>query len=183
MLCESLADQIYMVGASFLQCNFREVNMEISNIKTWSDKTENGTPIVEQGKETNKEIFLEMLVGQMTNQDPFNPQDPTQYITQLAQFSSLEQMMSMNEGIEHLVQVNQGALINSALSTSSALIGKEVQVSTSNDKGENINYSGVLKSISVKDGNVFLEVKLNETGEIKEFPYSSLIKVKEATDN
>lgn len=157
--------------------------MEVSSIKTWSDKTENGTTIVQQGQETNKEIFLEMLVGQMTNQDPFNPQDPTQYITQLAQFSSLEQMMSMNEGIEYLVEVNQGALVNSALSTSSALIGKEIEVSTSNDKGENINYSGVLKSVSIKDGNVFLEVKLNDTGEMKEFSYSSLIKVKEATEN
>ena len=56
--------------------------MEISNIKSATyGKTENGTPIVEAGKETDKDIFLKMLVGQMANQDPFNPQDPTQYIS------------------------------------------------------------------------------------------------------
>lgn len=157
--------------------------MEVSNVRTWSDKTENGTPIVQPGKETNKDIFLQMLVGQMTNQDPFNPQDPTQYITQLAQFSSLEQMMAMNEGIEYLVGINNGVLVNSALSTSSALIGKEVELCVPNDKGEIEDFSGTLKSVSIKDGTVYLEVELSDTGEIKEFPYSSLVKVKDTTTN
>lgn len=100
--------------------------MEISNIKsTMYGKTENGTPIVEAGKETDKDIFLKMLVGQMANQDPFNPQDPTQYITQLAQFSSLEQMMTLNDSMEYLIGVNNGVLVNSALQTASSLIGKK----------------------------------------------------------
>lgn len=158
--------------------------MEISNVRSWSDKTENGTPIVQPGKETNKDIFLQMLVGQMTNQDPFNPQDPTQYITQLAQFTTLEQMMEMNEGIEYLAGINNGVLINSALSTSSALIGKEVElcVPDEENKGETKSYSGTLKSVSIKDGTVYLEVELSDTGEIKEFPYSSLVKVKDNTE-
>ncbi len=153
--------------------------MEISSVRSWSDKTENGTPIVEPGKETNKDIFLQMLVGQMTNQDPFNPQDPTQYITQLAQFSTLEQMMAMNDGIEYLVGINNGVLVNSALATSSALIGKDIELCVPDDKGEVVDYSGTLKSVSIKDGTVYLEVKLSDTGEIKEFPYSSLVKVKD----
>lgn len=157
--------------------------MEISNVRSWSDKTDNGTPIVQPGKETNKDIFLQMLVGQMTNQDPFNPQDPTQYITQLAQFSTLEQMMAMNEGIEYLVGVNEVVLLNTVLSTASDFIGKEVDVCSKDDKGELVDYSGTLKSVSVKDGNVYLEVELSETGEIKEFPYSSLVKVKDTITN
>lgn len=157
--------------------------MEISNVRTWTDKTENGTPIVQPGKETNKDIFLQMLVGQMTNQDPFNPQDPTQYITQLAQFSSLEQMMAMNEGIEYLAGINNGMLINSALSTSSALIGKEVDLCVPDDKGEIEDYTGTLQSVSIKDGTVYLEVKLSDTGEVKEFPYSSLVKVKDKVES
>ena len=53
------------------------------------NKTENGTTIIEPGKETDKDLFLKLLVAQMKNQDPFNAQDPTQYVTQLAQFLSL----------------------------------------------------------------------------------------------
>ena len=157
--------------------------MEVNNVRSWSDKTDNGTPIVQPGKETNKDIFLQMLAGQMTNQDPFNPQDPTQYITQLAQFSTLEQMMAMNEGLEYLAAVNNGILVNSALSASSALIGKEVELCVPEDKGETKNYSGTLKSVSIKDGTVYLQVKLSDTGELKEFPYSSLVKVKDNTES
>lgn len=154
--------------------------MEISNIKsTMYGKTENGTPIVEAGKETDKDIFLKMLVGQMANQDPFNPQDPTQYITQLAQFSSLEQMMTLNDSMEYLIGVNNGVLVNSALQTASSLIGKNVEVSSLDKDGKYQDYSGKVQSVAVKDGTVVLELKL-ENGEVKEFEYSELVKVNES---
>lgn len=154
--------------------------MEISNIKsTTYGKTENGTPIVEAGKETDKDIFLKMLVGQMANQDPFNPQDPTQYITQLAQFSSLEQMMTLNDSMEYLIGVNNGVLVNSALQTASSLIGKNVEVSSLDGDGKYQDYSGKVQSVAVKDGTVVLELKL-ENGEVKEFEYSELVKVNES---
>ncbi|MDO7204874.1 flagellar hook capping FlgD N-terminal domain-containing protein [Paraclostridium bifermentans] len=98
----------------------------VANTKS-SDKTENGTQIVMPGEETNKDLFLKLLVAQMSNQDPLNPQDPTQYVTQLAQFSSLEQMQSLNEGMEYLVGLTNGVLVNSAMSTASALIGKRIE--------------------------------------------------------
>ena len=55
------------------------------------NKTENGTTIVSGNDNSDKDLFLKLLVAQMKNQDPFNSQDPTQYITQLAQFNMLEQ--------------------------------------------------------------------------------------------
>lgn len=143
------------------------------------NKTENGTPIVEQGQDINKDVFLKMLVAQMTNQDPFNPQDPTQYITQLSQFSSLEQMMALNDSMEYLIGINNGVLVNSAVETASSLIGKDVQLSVPDKSdGECKDYSGTVKSATIKEGVVYLEVKL-ETGEIKEFEYSTLVKVTE----
>lgn len=153
--------------------------MDISNIQsTRYGKTENGTQIVEAGKETDKDIFLKMLVGQMANQDPFNPQDPTQYITQLAQFSTLEQMMALNDSMDYLIGVNNGVLVNSALQTASSLIGKNVEVSTLGEDGKYQDYSGKVQSVAVKDGTVVLELKL-ENGEVKEFEYSELVKVNE----
>ena len=47
----------------------------------------------------NEQTFLQMFVAQLQNQDPLNPADGTQFITQLAQFSSLEQLISINQGI------------------------------------------------------------------------------------
>jgi flagellar basal-body rod modification protein FlgD len=50
-------------------------------------------------KLANEQTFLQLFVAQLQNQDPLNPADGTQFITQLAQFSSLEQLMAINQGI------------------------------------------------------------------------------------
>lgn len=44
--------------------------------------------------------FLTLLVAQLENQDPFDPQDPTEFTGQLAQFSMLEQLVTMRQLIE-----------------------------------------------------------------------------------
>ena len=45
----------------------------------------------------NADTFLTLLVAQLKNQDPLNPQDGTQFVAQLAQFNSLEQLISINQ--------------------------------------------------------------------------------------
>lgn len=140
-------------------------------------KTENGTYIYDSATKTDKNLFLKMLVAQMTNQDPFNTQDPSQYITQLAQFNSLEQMMQLNDSMEYLVNLNNAMLVNNAMGSAASLIGKNVEVSIGNEVGEYENFTGQVKSASIKDGVVCLELELSDTGEIKEVEYSSLVKV------
>jgi flagellar basal-body rod modification protein FlgD len=46
--------------------------------------------------------FLTLLVSELKNQDPTQPTDPNQYITQLAQVNSLQQLISINQGISTL---------------------------------------------------------------------------------
>lgn len=47
----------------------------------------------------NKDTFLQLLVAQIRNQNPLAPQDGTQFLSQLAQFSSLEQFMAMRKDL------------------------------------------------------------------------------------
>lgn len=50
-----------------------------------------------------EQTFLKLLVAQVQNQDPMDPNaDPTQYVTQLAQFSSLEQLTQMRSDLDTL---------------------------------------------------------------------------------
>ena len=56
----------------------------------------------------NENTFLKLLVAQIQNQDPLQPTDSIQFVTQLAQFSSLEQLVSINKGIKALDQSAPG---------------------------------------------------------------------------
>lgn len=55
-----------------------------------------------QKSPVNRETFLQLLVTQIKNQNPLNPADGVQFLTQLAQFSELEQMMEIRNEISAL---------------------------------------------------------------------------------
>ncbi|WP_195937904.1 flagellar hook assembly protein FlgD [Romboutsia sp. 1001713B170131_170501_G6] len=151
-----------------------------------SQKTENNTPIIMPGEENNKELFLKMLVAQMQNQDPFNPQDPTQYVTQLSQFTMLEQTMTLNHNMEQMMGMTSGLLTNSALNSATSLIGKEVEMnetklneSSNNTKSENKTIKGMVEGVHIKDGTVYMDIKDKDTGEVASIEYAALIKINE----
>lgn len=72
-----------------------------------------------------KDAFLKLLVTQLQHQDPLNPLDDKEFIAQLAQFSSLEQMNNISEGINSLVTKTGQQDMLSAVN----YIGKEVTAS------------------------------------------------------
>ena len=80
--------------------------------------------------------FLKLLITQLSNQDPTSPMEDTQFISQMAQFSSLEQMTNMNESFNKLA-----AMINSSQATNT--LGKTVEV----DVGDS-NMQGVVEATS-----------------------------------
>jgi flagellar basal-body rod modification protein FlgD len=50
----------------------------------------------------NEQTFLQLLVAQLKNQDPSNPMDGTQFVTQLAEFSQLEQQLAMRQDLDKI---------------------------------------------------------------------------------
>ena len=54
--------------------------------------------------ELGKDEFMKILMAQLQHQDPLSPMDDREFISQMAQFSSLEQMMNMTSSIDMLVQ-------------------------------------------------------------------------------
>jgi flagellar basal-body rod modification protein FlgD len=105
-------------------------------------------------KETSmgKEDFLTLLVAQLQNQDPLNPDDPTEFTAQLAQFSSLEQLFTLNESMENLVASNAASESLSALST----LGKEVTY-----LGDTFNYEGFPVEVGYQLDGIATEVTLS----------------------
>ena len=68
--------------------------------------TDNNNGFVTPGAQTlGQTDFLRLLVAQLNNQDPMNPVESTEFVTQLAQFSSLEQLISIRQATETLLQL------------------------------------------------------------------------------
>ncbi len=91
------------------------------------------------------QTFLKLLVAQMKNQDPTKPMDATQQVTQLAQFSSVEQAVQMNAKLEQL-------LASSSLSQADGIIGRTV---TSPDG----KVSGVVESVRIYSDGMVAKLK------------------------
>ncbi|MFJ8266379.1 flagellar hook assembly protein FlgD [Peribacillus asahii] len=74
------------------------------------------------GDNLGKDDFLKLLITQLQNQDPSSPMDNSQFISQMAQFSTLEQMVNIGSKIDGLVEIKtQDSLLNY-----SSFVGKEV---------------------------------------------------------
>lgn len=94
------------------------------------------------------ETFLKLLVAQLKYQDPMNPQTDTQFIGQLAQMTSLEQMQDLNSSFSSVKAYN--------------LVGKLANaVVTDADTGEKKNISGVIDSIVNKSGAYYAVIGKN----------------------
>ncbi len=73
---------------------------------------------------TTKDEFLRMLVTQLENQDPLQPQDASEFANQMTQFGILEQMFNMNESMESMIGSAEASLRMSAMQ----YVGKDVLV-------------------------------------------------------
>ena len=83
------------------------------------------------GGDLGRDEFLKLLVTQLRHQDPLSPMDATQFVSQLAQFSTLEQMVQLNAHIE--LQAQSNALMNLSINTALAasLVGRKVMAAGS----------------------------------------------------
>lgn len=129
--------------------------------------TDRGTKIVKKN-EIDKNTFLRILTAQLQNQDPFNAKDGTEYVSQLAQFASMEQITNLN----------------STMTASSAygLVGKTVAFNSYDMYGH--QYGGVVQDVIRQGDNIKLEVDVLENGKYvpKEFDLKDVSDVINAPD-
>jgi flagellar basal-body rod modification protein FlgD len=70
--------------------------MPVDPLAPTTSTSTSATPGTGQGQILGKDDFLKLLIGQMQNQDPMNPSDPSQEMGQLTQFSILEQLTNLS---------------------------------------------------------------------------------------
>jgi flagellar basal-body rod modification protein FlgD len=97
-----------------------------------------------------KDDFLKILITQLQNQDPLQPMQDKDFIAQMAQFSSLEQMTNVATALDKLPQM---------LGFASSLIGKTISWISTDAADNGAEKSGVVDSIVVKNGQQYAVVK------------------------
>ncbi|MGD9568628.1 MAG: flagellar hook assembly protein FlgD [Sedimentibacter sp.] len=120
----------------------------INDIKAKSDK-----------EALDMQDFLNLLVAEMTNQDAMNPMDNTEFIAQMAQFSSLQAMNDLTE--------------MSMQGQATSLIGKNVVVAKYNAQGQLEVQEGLVQRVTIHSGETKLYV--NDL----EYDYSNVMEVKQ----
>ena len=99
---------------------------------TASSSTISGSATTRQpGGALGKDEFLKILVTQLRNQDPLSPMDSSQFASQLAQFSSLEQLIQLNEGLATQTAASASSTMAINTSLGASLIGRTVLASGS----------------------------------------------------
>ena len=92
----------------------------------------------------DKDAFLQLLVAQMRYQDPLEPTSNTEFISQYAQFSQVEQLQNMAGSMD--------------LQRASSLVGQHVRVKTTNSSGDTNYEEGKVDYVAYENGKAYLSI-------------------------
>lgn len=124
------------------------MSTEVSGVQSAAASSATASALSGSGTSVNMETFLKLLVAQLQYQDPLNPQSDTEFVSQLAQMTSLEQMQDLNSAFSSVKAYN--------------LVGKLANaVVTDADTGESKNVCGTIDSIVNKSGTYYAVIGSN----------------------
>lgn len=106
--------------------------------------TQNTTSNSQASSSLDKDAFLQLLVTQMKYQDPLEPTDNTEYVSQLATFSELEEMENFNS--------------NSSITRATSLVGQYVTVNVTGATGETTLKGGKVDYVAIENGKAYLNI-------------------------
>ena len=130
------------------------------------------TPAVNQGDATDQfglsfESLLQIVLTQLTFQDPLEPMDNFEFVSQLAQFSQIQLSQTANDNLELLVSAQ-------TTSQASTLLGRTVDVSAGAT-----TLSGVVTAVAFDDGAPRITVETANGQTISGLPLANITQIRE----
>lgn len=117
-------------------------------VDTGAESNSSSSTSKKSGGSLDKDAFLQLLVAQMKYQDPLEPTDNTEYISQLATFSQLEETQNMQASLQEM--------------EANSLVGKQVVLRvTSSATGETSDVTGTVDSVIHENNKTYLMVNNN----------------------
>lgn len=123
--------------------NVENGKVETTYTETYQKENTKGTSAL------GKDAFLQLLVAQLQHQDPLAPQDNSEFVAQLAQFSSLEELQNLTSSMNNSQALN--------------LVGKYVIVEVGKSEGisETTTVAGYVDYVQMVDGKAMLSINDN----------------------
>ena len=141
------------------------VSTEITNLQNQTAFTQSNTTDRKTSSKNDSSMFLNLMLQQLKNQDPTQPTDNTEWLSQLAQYSSLEQMTQMNTGLtncmNYISAMYKDMSMNAEITQTLSMVGKEVTITIpdKNDSSKTTEITGKVTEANFKDGTG--KVKVN----------------------
>ncbi|MBR2207953.1 MAG: flagellar hook assembly protein FlgD [Synergistaceae bacterium] len=119
-------------------------NLSVTNPTTTSTSTASAVTTA-TNNELGKDAFLKLLIAELSNQDPTNPVEDREFISQMATFSTLEEMQNMNSTLTTMADANKFSAVS--------YIGKAVAFT--NDEGKQV--PALVNAIWFENGKTILD--------------------------
>lgn len=95
-----------VLGTSALASALQPLAAANNNSTNGTSSANSSNALTSPGSLTSESTFLQLLIAQVQHQDPLNPTDSIQFVGQLVQYSELEQLMGINQGVQTLTGTN-----------------------------------------------------------------------------
>jgi flagellar basal-body rod modification protein FlgD len=102
--------------------------------------------------------FLKLLAAELQNQDPSNPVSNTEYVSQMAQISSLQQLQSMYITQIGTLQQLQSLYTSVNANNAYGMIGKKVTYATTDSTGDTVYKKGTVESVAFENSTIYLYI-------------------------
>lgn len=112
-------------------------------------------PSSTQQSSSNENLFIDLLVTQLKNQNPLEPMENGEFIQQMSSLASVQETQSLNGNIQNLIQLQEVVAGQNAFTQSANLVGKYVQYV---DPATGEESEGYVDSIQLQEGGIFLKI-------------------------
>lgn len=136
--------------------SYADVTSSINTMKTQTNAVNYEKNKASNNNELGQDVFLQLMITQLQNQDPLDPMDNSEFLSQQAMFTQVNTLQEMNENLtsygDALLSMNGSMLNSSTLNQATSLVGKEVTAINPENKDETI--TGVVESVKISENGL-----------------------------